>query len=158
MADQGDSAGMLGPTVASPLLTVADLVRRSARAYYTRELGLSYLDWRILLHVGELGPLPLGPLADAMHHDMGQLSRGVTRLAQADLLHRARERGLPGTRIALTERGRAVFDELVRRATIRQAALVEGIEPAELERFRRTLAHIEANARRIAAAQGVEQD
>jgi len=153
VAEDAEDEGMLGPTVASPLLTVADLIRRSARSYYTRELGLSYLDWRVLLHVGELGPLSLGNLADAMHHDLGQISRGVTRLAQAGFLVRERKGGVPGTKVRLTDQGQVIFDELVHRATQRQAALIEGIDPAEVEQFRRTLKLIEANARRIAASE-----
>lgn len=150
---RGPRIGRAGDLLLSnKILTLATLLRRSASVVYSRELGLSQSEWRIVAIVGDEAPLSLGRLVEILGLDKGQLSRGVTSLVDRGILAR-----LPGKgdnreiRIDLTRHGGEIFACLMALALARNRELVADLNRAEQAALFNALNQLVENAKAILA-------
>jgi len=136
------------PNLLTPrLLTLLNLLRRSASLTYRRTCDLSDFEWRIMAQAGEHACLSLNDLAELTGQDRGQLSRGVKGLCERGLLLRNRRPGGPGVQIELSTEGRRVFDQMIDLATSRNADLASIFNEEELRFLESALDRLTAIAR-----------
>ena len=150
-AQSGGRAARVGDRlVSNRLLSLATLLRRSANLLYRRELGLSEVEWRILVMVGDHAPLTLGALVEILGLDKGQLSRAVTALVKRRILVRAADpQDSREVRIALTPRGQEAFETAIVLALERNRKLVAGLERSDVAALLATLDRLLLNAKAV---------
>ena len=114
---------------------------------YVRRFGLSVPEWRVMAVLGRFGPMSGNAVCERTAMDKVRVSRAVARLAAAGRLDRRiddadRRRAL----LALTPRGRAVFDEIGPLALAVEARLLAQLSPADRVDLARLLPKLEAAA------------
>jgi DNA-binding MarR family transcriptional regulator len=115
------------------------LVQQGER-YFSRTVGLSIPEWRVVAMLGRDGELAASTLADAALLDPGQNSRVTARLVERGILAQ-RSDPADGRRVLLrlTPRGLALFNRTIGFAVDRQAALLGALTPAEVAALDRIL-------------------
>jgi len=129
------------------VIALTHLIRASAQLTYKREIGLDETEWRTLLALGVLGPVELSVLADFLDVDKAQMSRAFARLAERDMVTRARLRGP----VRLTDNGVNVLASLQSLATARNHLLFRTVSTEEIRLMTTALDHV------LEAAQAVAQ-
>jgi DNA-binding MarR family transcriptional regulator len=135
---QSASNGIYG-LVSMRMIRLFVMLRKSGIMAQRRQFDLSETEWRIMTQLGETAPLSLNGLADAMLQDRGQLSRAVKVMVERDLLTRERKPGGPEIEIALSARGRTMYDSMVEWVHERDRALTAGIAQADIATVWRVL-------------------
>jgi DNA-binding MarR family transcriptional regulator len=140
--------------VTARLITVVNLVNKSAALAYRRETGLLDFDWRVLSVIGWRAPLTFTELAARLSHDKGQISRSVKRLCQKGLVSH------PHARAALvpTDAGRDVCDRIDRMHAERYVEMTRGMSDPDLEALAGLLERLVANARVLLADELARQE
>jgi DNA-binding MarR family transcriptional regulator len=133
--------------VAARLITLMKVLYRSAGPAYRAETRLSDFEWRVMMQVGDHGPVVLTALAALLHQDKGQVSHAVKGLVNAKLLSREHLRAP----IALTKSGRALFERIVKLGRARNAVLVRELTDTERRALPQILTKLQANARAMLA-------
>jgi DNA-binding MarR family transcriptional regulator len=133
--------------VVARLITLMKVLYRSAGPAYRSETKLSDFEWRVIMQVGDHGPLVLTALATLLHQDKGQVSHAVKGLVKAQLLSREHLRAP----IALTKSGRAVFERIVKLGRARNAVLIRDLTETERRALPQMLMKLQANARAMLA-------
>jgi DNA-binding MarR family transcriptional regulator len=118
------------------VITLANLLRRSASLRYRLMFGLALIEWRI---IGALGPgrrASLNELARGMGLSKSQMSRGVAGLVERRLIARATN-AEDNREIALTlsAEGRAIYAAMNKAAVERNTTLVAGMTETDLARL-----------------------
>jgi DNA-binding MarR family transcriptional regulator len=131
--------------VASRLITLIKVLYGSAGPAYRAVTGLSDFEWRVVMQVGDRGPITLTALATLLGQDKGQLSHAVQGLVDSRLLLREQLRAP----IALTKRGRDMFDRIVKLSRARNTVLVRDLNEAERMAVSQLLPKVHANARQL---------
>jgi DNA-binding MarR family transcriptional regulator len=131
--------------VASRLITLIKVLYGSAGPAYRAVTGLSDFEWRVVMQVGDRGPITLTALATLLGQDKGQLSHAVQGLVDSRLLLREQLRAP----IALTKRGRDMFDRIVKLSRARNTVLVRDLNEAERMAVCQLLPKVHANARQL---------
>lgn len=134
--DRSRAAGRRGsPVTFQDLLSyrvsrVANAMSRGAALRYRREFGVSLGEWRTIALLGASSPLTQNHLARLAALDKAQISRVVAGLIGRGLL--LRELG-PGrtVELALTARGRALYERLIAAANERNDAFLVCLTPRE---------------------------
>lgn len=126
---------------------------RRIKSAYTRQLGLKevHIFWLYLLREHPEG-LSASELAAAGKSDRSLVSREIDALQQQDLV-RIREgsgRRRYGWKLELTDKGRALAEEISRVAMEVQDKVSRDIDRQELENFYRTLSTLSENFERLA--------
>lgn len=129
--------------VASRLITLIKVLYGSAGPAYRKVTRLSDFEWRVVMQVGDRGPISLTALAALLGQDKGQLSHAVQGLVRAKLLLRKELR----SPLTLTTRGRGMFDRIVKLGRTRNAVLVRELGEAERAAMSQLLPRLQANAR-----------
>jgi DNA-binding MarR family transcriptional regulator len=111
--------------------------------YFARDLkryGLSIQTWRILAAILSHSECRFGELARITSIEVPTLSRIVARM-QRDGLIRCRPLASDSRTFlaSLTPKGRALANRVLPRAFAAEAAMVEGLSPADIAAFTRTL-------------------
>jgi DNA-binding MarR family transcriptional regulator len=84
---------------------------------YRESYGISRTEWRILAHLGSYGDMTAAAVSRRSHTEKSKLSRAVSTLEAEGLLQREQSPSDRRTeRLQLTDKGRAVFDDLSARA------------------------------------------
>ncbi|MCB5424548.1 winged helix DNA-binding protein [Altererythrobacter sp. CC-YST694] len=115
----------------SELWQVLHKVRESAELFYAREIDLVELDRRILFLLKIRGPLVPAGLSSAIGVDKAQVSRSVKRLLELKLVQREQIR----SPVALTRKGEALGERLLRMAELRNRELAFDVSDKELQDF-----------------------
>ncbi|OYX66626.1 MAG: hypothetical protein B7Y88_01935 [Sphingomonadales bacterium 32-64-17] len=123
------------PVFQSELWQLLTKVRESAELSYAREIALVELDRRILLLLGNVGPLVPAELSNGAGVDKAQVSRSVKRLLEIKMVERTQIR----SPVILTRKGKALADRLSRLAELRNRELTVDIPDSELADFRRVV-------------------
>jgi len=126
------------------LSVVANRYSATLHGMYASRFGLTVPGWRIMAILAGEAPLSSRDVGDRLAMDPVAISRAVDQLVTAGLVSRRTD---PDDRrrhqLRLTDRGRAVFDEIVPLAHGIERAILETLEPADREalaRIMRTLA------------------
>ena len=133
------------------LHVVANLLSRGAELRYRREFGVSLWEWRsIALLGGAAAPLSLGELARSAGVDKSQMSRVVSGLSRRGLvLREADAADGRGVRLALSARGRKLYEGLIDAAAERNHAFLGCLSAAERKTLDAALAKLAGRARRM---------
>jgi DNA-binding MarR family transcriptional regulator len=128
--------------LAARLITLLKLLYRSASPAYRTATRLSDFEWRVLMQVGDHGPVVLTALATLLHQDKGQVSHAVKSLVDAKLLTREHLRAP----LRLTPNGQALFDRIVKLGRVRNAALIRELTGPERRALPRLVLKLRTNA------------
>jgi DNA-binding MarR family transcriptional regulator len=131
------------------LHVVANLLSRGAELRYRREFGVSLWEWRTVALLGAVTePLSLGHLAQAAGIHKSQMSRVVSGLAERKLVVRSADSDDGrGVRLALSRRGRRLYEALIAAATERDQAFRRCLTSSEKLVFDKALAKLAGQAR-----------
>jgi len=130
------------------IITLANLLRRSASLRYRRMFGLALIEWRIIAVLGSTRPVSLNELARRLGLGKSQMSRGVAGLVRQRLIsRRANARDNRGIALALTAQGRVIHAALNRAAIDRNRTLVAGMAKKDFRRLRWMLDSLTERAR-----------
>jgi DNA-binding MarR family transcriptional regulator len=100
--------------LAAHIIRLATLVRRAASQRFRRMFDLSTLEWLVVVHLAADAPVSLKALARNATLDLQRMSSAVARLVKRDLVSRTKNpRNAREAHIALTPRGRAVFNAII---------------------------------------------
>lgn len=95
----------------------AEAASRNFLPIYRDRYGMTRTQWRIMAHLGKSGALTAREICDLSHVDKTKVSRGIAALENAGLLsRRPSEADRRSEILSLTDRGRAAFADLGRRA------------------------------------------
>jgi len=114
-------------------------LRRAGILAQRRRFGLSEIEWRVMVELGDRNARSLNGLAEALVQDRGQLSRAVKGMVGRGLLTRERKPGGPEIEIALSEDGRKVHREMIGFVIERDRRLTADIPPDDLAALWRTV-------------------
>jgi DNA-binding MarR family transcriptional regulator len=128
-------------------MRLVDFVYQSASRAFPRASGLSDFEWRVLALVCESPRLSISEMSAVLHRGVAQVSRTAKKLVAAGLLHRAHRTGGPGVLISATRLGRVVYGPLRTLSRQRNAAIIAGLNPQELQVLDHCIAIMTANAR-----------
>src|SRR3954464_6891249 len=117
---------------------------REFNRFYTERIGVlgesllhtdySLTEARVLFELGQADVMDVADLRATLGLDAGYLSRLLSRLDDAGVMHRERsERDARRQRVALTRAGRAASAELAARSAADNAALLDGL-PEDAQR------------------------
>ena len=127
---------------------VSNAIARS----YSERFGLSVAEWRVMAVLGQSSGLSAGDVARRTEMDKVQVSRAVTKLVQnRRVLKQSDSTDGRITRLALTARGRAIYDEIVPHALALEERFLAALAPNERHAFNRLLGKLSAEARRLRA-------
>lgn len=107
---------------------VSDAIAR----HYSERFNLSVPEWRVMAVLGGTSNLSAGEVALRTAMDKVQVSRAVASLIAARRVQRqfdAQDRRI--TRLSLTAKGRAIYDEIVPLALHLEAVLLSALSPEE---------------------------
>jgi len=121
------------------MTTFFGILRRTTVLTQRRQFGLSEIEWRIMVNVGEYAPLSLNGLAELLLQDRGQLSRAVKGMVMRGLLTRERKPGGPEIEIDLAPEGRALHRRMAEFVIRRDEMLMEGIGEDDVATLRRVV-------------------
>jgi DNA-binding MarR family transcriptional regulator len=107
---------------------VSDAIAR----LYSERFGLSIAEWRVMAVLGQTPGLSAGEVARRTAMDKVQVSRAVAALAGTRRVQRdGDETDGRVTRLSLTPKGRAIYDEIVPLALHLEAVFLAALTPAE---------------------------
>jgi DNA-binding MarR family transcriptional regulator len=128
---------------------VSNAIARS----YSERFDLSVAEWRVMAVLGQVSGLSAGEVVRRTEMDKVQVSRAVAGLAR-----RRRVQKQPDssdgrvTRLALTSRGRAIYDEIVPRALELEEQFLAGLAPDERITFNELIEKLSLESCRLHAA------
>ncbi len=126
-------------------VTANRMSRAFARAYAER-FGLSIPEWRVMAVLGSEGPMTAVAIAERTAMDKVKVSRAVAALEAKDMLAR---RPHPEDRrsalLALSPRGRGVFERIVPLARALEAELTAVLGPEDRAQLAALLSRLDAH-------------
>lgn len=127
---------------------LANILSRSAAARYSREFGVTLMEWRVIGSLALDAPLSLQQIAHRFDLDKGQASRTVAGLLARGLLHR-RVNGSDRRSLALrlTPAGWRLYRRILESARERSDRLLGCLDSGERRIFLKAFSRITAEAR-----------
>ncbi|MEJ0042528.1 MAG: MarR family winged helix-turn-helix transcriptional regulator [Rhizomicrobium sp.] len=127
---------------------VSDAIARQ----YSDRFGLSIPEWRVMAVLGGTSGLSARDVAERTAMDKVQVSRAVEALVRARRAARAEDR-LDGrvSRLALTAKGRAIYDEVVPLALHLEEVFLSALAPEERRQFDALMAKLARQAHLLGA-------
>lgn len=134
------------------LSLLANILSRGAGARYSREFGVTLMEWRVIGSLALDAPLSLQQISRRFDLDKGQSSRTVTTLLERGLVHR----GVNGDdrrslSLKLTPSGWRLYRRIVQSARARSDRLLGCLDAGERKAFLRSFGKLMAEARAIYA-------
>jgi DNA-binding MarR family transcriptional regulator len=115
---------------------VSDAIAR----HYSDRFGLSIPEWRVMAVLGQTPGLSAHDVAARTAMDKVQVSRAVANLVSLRRVQRdGDEADGRVTRLSLTPKGRAIYDEIVPLALHLEAVFLAALSPAERETLDRLM-------------------
>ena len=115
---------------------VSDAIAR----HYSDRFGLSIPEWRVMAVLGQTPGLSARDVAARTAMDKVQVSRAVANLVSRRRVQRdGDEADGRVTRLSLTPKGRAIYDEIVPLALHLEAVFLAALSPAERETLDRLM-------------------
>ena len=110
------------------------------QAYYRAKYGMLRTEWRVVFHLGCYGDLSAKQICEMASIHKTKVSRAVRALEGKRFLTRQEtEDDRRIERLALTPKGKAVFDDLSRASEGFDAKLAAGLSVAEMTHLRQAL-------------------
>lgn len=125
------------------LSVAASRVSRAFAERYRRDFGLSIPEWRVLAHLVQAGAVSVREIHARVDLDKSRVSRAAARLEAAGHISKTPDpQDGRLVKLALTDRGRALVEQIIPVALQYQAEL-EARLGNEAESLRRALARLE---------------
>ncbi|MBV9541231.1 MAG: winged helix-turn-helix transcriptional regulator [Alphaproteobacteria bacterium] len=122
---------------------VSDAIARQ----YSDRFGLTIPEWRVMAVLGGTPDLSARDVAERTAMDKVQVSRAVESLVKARRVARTADRDDGRIqRLALTTKGRAIYDEVVPLALHLEEIFLSALEPAERRQFDALMAKLARQA------------
>ena len=135
------------------IITLANLLRRSATLRYRRMFGLALIEWRVIAVLGTGRPVSLNELARRVGLSKSQMSRGVSGLVRKRIVSRAQNASdSREIALALSADGQAIYAAFKQAADKRNRALVAGMGAGEVRRLSLLLALLTERAQSLLRA------
>ena len=132
------------------LIAVNNALSRGASARYLREFGVGVTEWRVLSWLATEPGIPASRICEVIALDKAAVSRAVARLADMDLIEAVVSPTDPRKRrISPNPAGYALHDRILAAALEREAILIEGVDPDDLEAFLRVMRVMRQNVDRL---------
>src|SRR5919108_544976 len=154
------------PQAARPLLelerflpyrlnVVAEGVSRALSRLYAERYGIGIPEWRVIATLGQYDRMTARDVGLHSRMHKTKVSRAVAALEEKGLASREpNERDMRETFLALTGRGRRVYEDLAPRALAFERALDAALGAREREHLDGLLRKLEARAQELAAPDG----
>jgi len=128
MSKPSDPAFVLDDFLPYQLAVLAGRVSREYAALYSERFGISVPEWRVVAHLSQSGAVSVREIHERVDMDKSKVSRAASRLESVGYITK---RPHPHDRrlveLALTEKGRAMIEEI--------APLAEEFEASVLDRL-----------------------
>ena len=133
------------------LAILSHSVSHSIASIYEKRFGVSILEWRVIAIVGRFPDLSAVEVAERTVMDKVAVSRAVTKLIKSGVIDREfadadRRRSI----LNLSEKGRAVHDEIAPLALNMEADLLENLTGEEIEVLDRVIDKLYAKSQLFA--------
>jgi len=116
------------------LSVLTNRVSNAIARHYSERFGLSIPEWRVMAVLGQSPGLPAREVAERTAMDKVQVSRAVSSLVKSRrVLRDGDEADGRVTRLSLTPRGRAIYDEIVPLALHLESVLLAALALGERE-------------------------
>src|SRR5437762_612060 len=116
------------------LSVLTNRVSNAIARHYSERFGLSIPEWRVMAVLGQSPGLSAREVAERTAMDKVQVSRAVSSLVKSRrVLRDGDDADGRVTRLSLTPRGRAIYDEIVPLALHLEAVLLAALAPGERE-------------------------
>lgn len=114
------------------LSVLTNRVSSAIARQYSERFDLSIPEWRVMAVLGGAAGLSAGEVAARTAMDKVQVSRAIARLVEQKRIQRVADgEDARVTRLSLTAKGRAVYDEIVPLALSLEDVLLQALSPAE---------------------------
>ncbi|WP_167752962.1 MarR family winged helix-turn-helix transcriptional regulator [Pusillimonas caeni] len=130
-----------GPALPANLLaprvnTLSKFLIRNAVKFAKEEFALSQTEWQVVALLGVLQPISIRELAYQALRDAAQISRAIASLAERGYIERKRsEADSREAQVSLSQEGASVYRHLAHAAIARNALLIEGYSPRQIQQF-----------------------
>ena len=127
------------------LSVATNRLSRAFAAHYEQEFGISIPEWRAIAVLGAFAPLSSNEICERTAMDKAKVSRAVSTLLDKGLIERtahATDQRL--IQLALSKRGRRVYEEIIPRAKAIEAEVTKGLSKADVANLHRMLDRIAA--------------
>ncbi len=132
------------------LTSVYNVISRGASQLYLARFGVGIVEWRVATMLALEPGIPAARICEVIALDKGGVSRALARLAALGHAEAEAAGGDPRRKLwRLTASGEALHDGILELALQREAALVEGVEPDDLEAFLRVMRRMRVNVERL---------
>ena len=132
------------------LNVLATKVSQALAARYESAYGLSIPEWRVLATLGQYGSVSAKEIAYHSQMDKIKVSRAVARLVDRGFLSRGRNSSDRRMKdLTLSEKGHAVYLEIVPEARAYEEALLEGMGKKDFDALDRLILRLTEKAERL---------
>jgi len=132
------------------LSVLSNRVSSAIAKEYSERFGLTIPEWRVMAVLGGTAGLSAREVAERTAMDKVQVSRAVARLLRAKRIQRESDReDARITRLALTARGRGIYDEVVPLALHLEEQFLSVLSAAERRSFDQLMVKLSRQVGRI---------
>lgn len=122
------------------LTAVNTSLSRGASAIYLQEFGIGVTEWRVLSWIATEPDIPAARICEVIMLDKSAVSRSVARLDGLGLLDVASSESDPRRKtLRLNAAGQDLHDRILETALAREAWLIAGVDPEDLEAWLRVM-------------------
>lgn len=125
-------------------------VSRAIAAVYVKKHGLMRHDWRVMAALGDAQPLSANEVCQRTNMDKVQVSRAIARLKKKTLV--SQHQDIEDRRrsvLRLTDRGEAIYRDIVPAARSREADLLAALTETERDQFEKLIGKLYRRAREL---------
>lgn len=131
---------------------IAKRFSQSASNYFRKNYGIGVMEWRIACVLGRYGELGALEISEKTDMDKAAISRSLRVLEQMRWVEIIRTgSSTPRKLIRMTELGKAMQAEILKTSIRRQAAVLDGLDPARLDELRAALKYLMDRTRDVDA-------
>jgi DNA-binding MarR family transcriptional regulator len=151
-AGAGQAALKLDEFLPYRLNVCSSLVTQALSRIYAERYRMGVPEWRVLVTLGELGPMTAKAIGLHSHMHKTKVSRAVALLERRKLVSRRANRAdLREAFLSLTPSGRTIYNELAPTALDFVRLLLEKVEPAERAALDRALTKLIERSEQLSA-------
>ncbi len=120
--------------------TINNALSRGASRLYLEQFGIGIVDWRVVSMLAIEPGIAAARICEVIALDKGATSRALERLDQAGYLSNSAVATDPRRRLwTLNRKGYQLHDQILSIALEREAKLLEGVDPDDLQVFLRVM-------------------
>lgn len=132
------------------LIAVNAILSRSASARYQRDFNVGVTEWRVLSWLATEPGIPAARICEVIALDKAAVSRAVARLTEMELIDAVPSPTDPRKRsLSLNAAGYDLHDRILEAALQREAVLIDGVDPDDLNAFLRVMRLLHRNVQRL---------